>query len=206
VRTVEPWREAVWRAVPEDATPERFASRRAFLLAHVSPGASVLDLGAGDGSFAFELVAAGCSVVAVDVASEALRRARARVRELDARLVAEGEPLPLDEDSVDVVWAGEVLEHVADVVGLLAEVRRVLRWGGTLLATTPYHARVSLLALALTPGGALERHFDPRADHLRFFTARSLEAVVRDAGFADVEVRGVGGAPGVRRELRVVAR
>jgi hypothetical protein len=29
---------------------------------------------------------------------------------------------------------------------------------------------------------------------------------VRDAGFADVEVLGVGGAPGVRRELRVVAR
>jgi SAM-dependent methyltransferase len=203
---VEPWREAVWRAVPEDATPERFASRRAFLLSHAVSGAPVLDLGAGDGSFAAELAARGCSVVAVDVAAEALRRARARVPGVDARLVAEGEPLPLDEDSVDVVWAGEVLEHVGDVVGLLAEVRRVLRWGGTLLATTPYHGRASLLALALLPGRAIERHFDPRADHLRFFTARSLEAVVRDAGFAEVEVRRLGGVPGLRRELRVVAR
>jgi SAM-dependent methyltransferase len=105
-----------------------------------------------------------------------------------------------------VVWAGEVLEHVADVVGLLAEVRRVLRWRGTLLATTPYHGRVALAALALAPGSRLEDHFDPRADHLRFFTARSLEAVVRDAGFAEVEVQRVGGVPLVRRELRVVAR
>jgi SAM-dependent methyltransferase len=202
---VEPWREAVWRAVPEGALPERFAARRAFLLEHVRPGLRVLDLGAGDGAFAAELAAAGCSVVAVDVAEEALRRARARVPGLDARGVAEGEPLPLDEDAVDLVWAGEVLEHVTDVVGLLADVRRVLRWRGTLVATTPYHGRAALAALVLRPG-ALEAHFDPRADHLRFFTARSLEAVVRDAGFADVDVGAVGGVPLLRHELRVVAR
>jgi len=129
---VEPWREAVWRAVPEDARPERLAPRRAFLLDHVRAGQRVLDLGAGDGTFAEILRDAGCDVVAVDVAEEALRRARARVPELDARRAEEGGPLPLDEDAVDVVWAGEVLEHVADVVGLLAEVRRVLRWGGRL--------------------------------------------------------------------------
>ena len=92
------------------------------------------------------------------------------------------------------------------MVGLLAEVRRVLRWGGTLLATTPYHGRLSVAALALLPGRAFEDHFDPRADHLRFFPARSLVAVLRDAGFAEVDVRAVGGVPGRRRELRAVAR
>jgi SAM-dependent methyltransferase len=201
---VEPWREAVWRAVPEDARPERFAERRAFLLAHVSAGERVLDLGAGDGSFAAELTAAGCAVVAVDVAEEALRRARARVPGLDARRVEEGAPLPLDEDAVDVVWAGEVLEHVADVVGLLAEVRRVLRWGGRLLVTTPYHGRVSLAAVALR--GRADEHFDPRADHLRFFTARTLRSVLADAGFTEVDVRAVGGPPLLRGAFHVVAR
>ena len=58
----------------------------------------------------------------------------------------EGAPLPFAEDAFDVVWAGEVLEHVADVVGLLAEVRRVLRWGGTLLVTTPWHGRLVVAA------------------------------------------------------------
>jgi 2-polyprenyl-3-methyl-5-hydroxy-6-metoxy-1,4-benzoquinol methylase len=195
----------VWHAVPEDARPERFAERRAFLLGHVPPGARVLDLGAGDGAFAAEMVAAGAEVVAADVAEEAVRRARARLPPaVEVVRVAEDVPLPFAEDAFDVVWAGEVLEHVADVVGLLAEVRRVLRWGGTLLVTTPYHGRAALAALALL--GSIEAHFDPRADHLRFFTARSLRAMLLDAGFADVEVRTAGGLPLLRRALHAVAR
>ena len=202
---MDPWREAVWRAVPQGATPERFAARRAFLLAHVAPGERVLDLGAGDGAFAEALVAAGARVTGVDVAEEALRRARDRAPAADLRHVGEGEPLPFGEDAFDVAWAGEVLEHVADVVGLLAEVRRVLHWGGTLLATTPYHGRAALVTLALRPGPAVEGHFDPRGDHLRFFTARSLRELVTDAGFADVEVRARGGVPLLRRALHLRA-
>jgi SAM-dependent methyltransferase len=97
--------------------------------------------------------------------------------------LAEGEPLPFAEDAFDVVWAGEVLEHVADVVGLLAEVRRVLRWGGRLLLTTPWHGRIVV---------ATDAHFDPRTDHLRFFSARTLRAVLGDAGFDQIEVRRAG--------------
>ena len=203
---MDPWREAVWHAVPEGAEPERFAARRGFLLGHVAPGDRVLDLGAGDGVFAAALVAAGARVAGADVAEEALRRARLRAPGADLRTVVEGEPLPFGEDAFDVVWAGEVLEHVADVVGLLAEVRRVLRWGGTLLATTPSHGRATLVALSLRPGRALEEHFDPRADHLRFFTARSLCELVAAAGFADVEVRAAGGLPLLRRALHLRAR
>jgi SAM-dependent methyltransferase len=189
---MEPWREGVWRAVPEDAEPERFAVRRAFLLAHARAGQRTLDLGCGDGRFGAELRAAGARVVGADVAHEAVRRARARG--LEAVVVAEGGPLPFAEDAFDVVWAGEVLEHVADVVGLLAEVRRVLAWGGTLLVTTPWHWRVVV---------ASDRHFDPRSDHLRFFSARTLRAVLGAAGFADLEVRASGRPP---RGLHAVAR
>jgi 2-polyprenyl-3-methyl-5-hydroxy-6-metoxy-1,4-benzoquinol methylase len=162
-RPMQDWRDAVWRAVPEGAEPERFAARRAFLLDNVTAGERVLDLGCGDGAFAATLLQAGCVVMMADVAGEALRRARAR--------------------APGVVWAGEVLEHVADVVGLLAEVRRVLRWGGRLLVTTPWHGRLVV---------ATDAHFDPRADHLRFFSARTLRAVLGDAGFAAARVRRAG--------------
>jgi 2-polyprenyl-3-methyl-5-hydroxy-6-metoxy-1,4-benzoquinol methylase len=190
---MDDWREAVWRAVPEGVTPERFAPRLAFLLGHVEAGERVLDLGCGDGAFAAELVAAGGSVTMADVAEEALRRARGRVPRADAVKLVEGADLPFDEDAFDVVWAGEVLEHLADVTGLLADVRRVLRWGGRLLVTTPWHAPLVV---------ARDAHFDPRADHLRFFSARTLRAVLEDAGFADVRVRASGWRP---RGLQAVA-
>jgi ubiquinone/menaquinone biosynthesis C-methylase UbiE len=81
---MDDWREAVWRAVPESAEPERYAARRAFLLGHVSDGEHVLDYGCGDGRFAADLLVAGCTVTMADVAQEALRRARARVPDAQA--------------------------------------------------------------------------------------------------------------------------
>jgi 2-polyprenyl-6-hydroxyphenyl methylase/3-demethylubiquinone-9 3-methyltransferase len=174
--------DAVWEAMPAGATPERFAPRRAFLLAHIGRGETVLDLGCGAGEFSAELVTAGATPIAVDVAAEALRRARSLVPGLDARLWRSGEPLPVDDNAVDVVWAGEVIEHVVDVAPWLSEVRRVLRPGGTLLLTTPDHSRVTLLTLALSPRRFAE-HFEPRSDHVRFFSRRSLTALLDDLGF-----------------------
>ena len=60
-------------------------------------------------------------------------------------------PLPLEDNSFDVVWASEVIEHVADTGRWLSEVRRVLKPGGRLLLTTPSHGR---LRVAL---GGIER-------------------------------------------------
>lgn len=202
---MEDWRDAVWRAVPGDAEPERFAERRELLLAQVAGGDRVLDLGCGDGAFAAALTGAGAVVTAVDVSGEAVRRARGRAPGAQVELVAEGGELPFAEDAFDLVWCGETLEHVADVAGLLAEVRRVLRWGGTLLVTTPNVPRLGVAVEALR-GRPLEERLDPRADHLRFFTARTLAGVLRDAGFAEVAVRADGGPPGARRTLTAVAR
>ncbi len=150
--------EAIWERVPDDATPERLDLRRRFLLAHVRPGESVLDVGCGAGELGAALLDAGARPIAVDIAREALRRARARVHELDARLWEPGVPLPLDDASVDVVWAGEVIEHVVDLAPWLSELRRVLRPRGTLLVTTPHHGRGTLLRLSLSRR-AFAEHF-----------------------------------------------
>jgi len=202
---VQEWRDAVWEAVPADAVPERFAARLAFLREHVAPGDRVLDLGCGDGHFAAGLLGLAGAVIAADVSMVALERAARRAAEAEMLLLRDGEPLPLGDDAVDVVWAGETLEHAADVTGLLAQARRVLRPGGTLLATTPNLARLRVAAEALA-GRPLEGRLDPRADHLRFFTARTLRAVLLGAGFTAVAVTAVDGPPLLRRSLQAVAR
>ena len=199
------WHEEVWDAVPADALPERFDQRRELLLADVIAGQRVLDLGCGDGRFSAALIGAGVSVVGVDAAAEALRRAREHAPEAEFVQVDEGAPLPFAGDSFDLAWCGETLEHVVDVALLLGEVRRVLRPGAMLLATTPNHARLRVAGAALA-GRPLARRLDPRADHLRFFTAHTLRELLSGAGFEQVSVIAVDGPPLLRRSLIARAR
>jgi len=65
-------------------------------------------------------------------------------------------------------------------------------------------SRVATALLSLR-GHAFDEHFDPRADHLRFFTARTLEALIRDAGFTRVDVEATGGPPLLRHALHACA-
>src|SRR6202012_728028 len=104
-------------------------------------------------------------------------------------------PLPLEDNSFDVVWSSEVIEHVADTARWLSEVRRVLRPRGRLLLTTPSHGRLKLAV------GGLERYSEPLGDHLHLYTARSLRDLLAEFGFDQVEVRAAGGWPLWRRLL-----
>lgn len=179
--------DALWEAVPEGTEPERFSLRRDWLLARVGPGERVLDLGCGEGFFTAALHDHGAHPQGVDVAREPLRRARARHPQLDFRLGALEGRLVCDDGSFDVVWAGELIEHLVDVAGWLSEVRRALPSGGRLLLTTPDHPPERLRRLADEPA-AFAAHFDPRADHLRFLNERSLRDLLDDFGFAPVDV------------------
>ncbi len=147
----------------------------------------------------------GALVVGIDVAAEPLRRARARRPELDLRVVGAAGPWPLKDASFDVVWAGETIEHVADTAGWLSEVRRVLRPGGWLLLSTPAHGPLTLLRVALSRR-AFAARFEPRSDHLRFYSRATLAELLGEFGFAGIAVRGLGGVPGARRTLLAAAR
>ncbi len=196
--------EELWEDAPDPLPGFDAERRRAFLIAHVSGGERVLDLGCGEGGFAAAAAEARASeVLGVDVAQAAVRRAHARHPELRFEQVEPGGRLPLEDASIDLVWCSEVLKHVLDTARLLSEARRVLRSGGLLLATTPAHGRLRRAGLALA---GWERHFDPLGADLRFYTRRSLRELLSDFGFEDVAVRGAGGPPLLRRHLFASAR
>jgi 2-polyprenyl-3-methyl-5-hydroxy-6-metoxy-1,4-benzoquinol methylase len=206
------YHESLWEAVPEGLAPTDAPLREAFLLPRVSAEGErlgrpphVLDLGCAEAHFAAALARGGAEVVGLDVAEEPLRRARVRYPELDLRLAEPEASLPLEDSSFDVVWTGETIEHVADTQQWLSEVRRVLRSTGLLLISTPDHGPLSRLRLALS-GRAFEAHFDPRSDHLRFYTRRVLVELLGDFGFEDVAAGARGGLPGARRVLLASGR
>jgi len=190
--------ESFWADAPQDPEPWAWERRRALLLGEARPGERVLDLGCGTGRFVAALRDAGADAVGVELAETALRRARANAPGADLRLVEPDGSLPLDHGSVDLVWCSEVLEHVADTEHLLLEVRRVLRPGGRLLVTVPFHGRVKGALIAVL---RFDAHFDPLGQHLRFYTGGSLRSTLERAGFDAVQVRPWGGPPLLRTAL-----
>ncbi len=112
----------------------------AYALDRMVPGRSLLDVGCGPGSITADLarrVAPG-RVTAVDASAEAVELARASAREAGADniefRVGDVHDLDLPDDAFDVVHAHQVLQHVADPVRALTEMRRVARPGGVVAA------------------------------------------------------------------------
>ncbi len=187
--------EDLWRRLPRDLQAPEWNLRSALLQRELRAGDRFLDLGCGAGLFSALAAASGASTTGVDVAEAALERARAAYPELDFRRVPFDGPLPLEDNSFDLVWASEVIEHAADTAAWLSELRRVMAPGGRLLITTPAHGRLRLLV------HGVERYSEPQGDHLHLYTARSLRALLGEFGFAEVEVRAASGPPLLRRTL-----
>lgn len=111
--------------------------------AELTAGETVVDLGCGgglDSLFAARLVAPGGRVIGIDFAPEMVERARAAVAaagepdvEVEVRL-ADAAALPLGDGRADAVLVNGIFNLNPDKEALLAEVWRVLRPGGRLVA------------------------------------------------------------------------
>jgi SAM-dependent methyltransferase len=111
-------------------------------------GARVLELGAGTGQQALELSKRGFEVEAIDVPSSNYKRDQLfPITEYDGRNI------PFPDASFDVVFSSNVLEHVRDLPGLHAEIRRVMRPGATCVHVLPTHAWRLWTMLAAFPDG-----------------------------------------------------
>jgi SAM-dependent methyltransferase len=147
------------------------------------PGNRVLDLGCRDGALT-QAYAAGNEIVGVDADREAL--AAAAKLGIETRWADLDEPLPFEDASFDVVVAGELLEHLRDPRRLIEEARRVLRPGGSLVASVPNAYRLKN-RLRFLVGRTVEQ--DPT--HLQLFSPDDVRALL--AGFADPSLHFIAG-------------
>jgi len=110
----------------------------AYLTGHLRNGMSLLDVGCGPGTITadFARLTAPGPVVGIDLAPAVIDVARRETAELgltNLRFATDDVyGLSLEEGSFDVVHAHQVLQHLSDPVGALAQMRRVLRDGGLL--------------------------------------------------------------------------
>jgi SAM-dependent methyltransferase len=202
--TAHPLREFYSRPdVPLSSGPDR-ARRQARMLAAVLRGfagpAVILDLGCGDGSALAVAVADNPShrFAGIDWSGDALRRAHALG--LTVLRGSVSPRLPVADGAADVVIMSELIEHLVDPDGAVAEARRVLRPGGSLLLSTPNLAawyNRGLLAAGIQPvfsevslRGVFGRPGRVVAGHLRLFTRRALTGFLTASGFRCVTVTG----------------
>lgn len=161
-------------------------------------GAVLVDLACGAGLLAPHIDHLGYRHIGVDITTSALQQARDHgVRPVRADVLA----LPLPNAIADVVVAGEILEHVADLQRAVAESCRVLRPGGVLVLDTIADTRIArLLAVHIAeriPGGAPKGIHDPT-----LFVNRSELSRACAAGGVDVRLQGLRPSiPGLLRWL-----
>jgi methionine biosynthesis protein MetW len=167
------------------------------LESNIRPGWSVIDVGCGDGTSSAPFVQErGIRYVGVDVSATAVNFARRNG--LDARKIEDASDLPFDEASFDAALCLEVFEHLSDPGEAAAEIARVLRIGGVLIASVPnvafWRRRIDLACGRWNPEGDDLSLVEPWRDpHLRFFTAAALPRMLRQAGFESVELSGAHG-------------
>ena len=96
-------------------------------------------------------------------------------------------PAPVGSSSMDAVISVEVIEHLTDDMlrGMLHEVRRVLKDDGRLIITTPNEEDLEASKM-FCPNCACTYH---RWQHIRSWSADSLEQLLADNGFTPVVIR-----------------
>jgi SAM-dependent methyltransferase len=176
-----------------------------------------LEIGSGTGYFSLNLLQLGLieQLTATDIAPGMLRQLAATAARLGLDVETEAtdaERLPFEDESFDLVFGHAVLHHLPDLPLALAELRRVLRPGGTLafcgepsrygdlLAAVPKRSAQLMSPLWRLLVRAPARRVDPAERHdghqlepevdVHAFSPAALGRALREAGFEGVRIRG----------------
>ncbi len=140
------------------------------VVAHLSPGYRVLEMGCGDGNVLrfLERVCSTGTVVGMDLYGEGLQYARSRTScplvQGDVRRSPFGK-------TFQVIGIFDVLEHIPDDNRILRDLWALLENGGVLLLTVPAHR-------------SLWSYFDELAGHCRRYEAGDLRSKLEEVGFS----------------------
>ena len=134
------------------------------VMRHATPGARILDFGAGNGEFAVPVSRQGFSLTAIEP-DDYLRQ-----HLIERGIVAASNVTGLPDHSFDYIYTLNVLEHIEDDKLALRQLHEKLKAGGRLLIYVP--------AFPL-----LYSSMDTKVGHVRRYTRRELVATVEAAGF-----------------------
>ena len=175
---------------------------------HLPAGSVVADLGCGNGSLLSHLRDYRFRLYGLDSSTSGLQQAKRAFPDInfsEADLTSDLSSHSL-AGKCDAVISTEVVEHVFFPRMLAKNCYRMLKPGGILIVSTPYHGYVKNLALAVT--GKLDAHFTALWDcgHIKFWSRHTLTTLLQEAGFVVEHFRGVGRVPLLWKTMILVGR
>jgi SAM-dependent methyltransferase len=181
-------------------------------------GRRVADIGCSRGQFLSRLWSYhDIELTGIEIEEEERALAEARGIDADEHYINVFEEqtmvarLPFMDESVDIVVAGEVLEHLVDTAGFVREVRRVLKPEGALVLSTPnllwWKYRLTMLLGRYPDCLEHKRYWREDFGHVRIFSAERLRSLLDEAGLVDVHIVGnrLGPLASLTRSPRLVA-
>ena len=188
-----------WLAALADISAVASYKALSYDLLDLQPGETLADVGCGVGDDARALagrVAPGGRVIGLDASADMIARASAADNPSGLEfIVADAAALELADASCDAARADRMLQHVADPLAALREMRRILKPGGRLVVVEP-----DWKTMAVYPGSATAGEDDRVAQAIfdwqltqvrRPLIGRRLRALLTEAGFAQVTVNPV---------------
>lgn len=165
-----------------------FASSHTMALAAVKPGATVLDIGCGQGYVADEMAKTAAKVVGVDQYVRASSNAKVQFRKWDI----DGEKFPVEVSEFDQIFMLDVIEHLKDPELFMEKLRAAAVSKRPEIVLTTANVAFFITRLMLFLGhfnygrkGILDR------THTRLFTFASLKELFDQTGYEILEVRGI---------------
>jgi len=167
----------------------------------------VLDLGCGNGAMMVALHQAGFQVSGCDPSESGVRITREALPEAKVQVLGVyDDPNEMGEAGFDVAVSTEVVEHLFAPRALPRFARQVLKPGGHLIVSTPYHGYLKNLLLSLT--NKWEGHHAPLWDggHVKFWSKNTLSQLLTEEGFVVEKFVGIGRGPFLWMSMILVAR
>jgi len=168
---------------------------------------SVLDLGCGNGWLTAALARCGFEVCGLDSSESGIGIAKSAHPDVSFVLAdALQPPAPELQARFDAIVAVEAVDHVAQPRLLLRHAWQMLRPGGLLLLTVPHHGYLKNLGVALS--GRFDLRLQALEDHgrLKFFSPRTLGALVQELGFESLQIEYLGRFAPIARSMLLAAR
>jgi 2-polyprenyl-3-methyl-5-hydroxy-6-metoxy-1,4-benzoquinol methylase len=169
----------------------------------------ILDMGCGNGWLANTLIDRGYDVYGVDASSSGIEMANSRRagRFFKMDLGRDVLPKELVGKRFTTLMSTEVIEHLYDPRAFLRLARDILGNlpTGRLILSTPYHGYLKNVALAVS--GRLDAHHTVLWDggHIKFFSRRTLEEMLRQEGFNPLAFVGAGRLPYLWKSMVISA-